>query len=89
MTPRKRPAPSDRPSPQHTNTYDATTYRRQDGFTAPDPEARREAQLLAELEALGYSISVRCRVCGHPLTTRLSTSLHIGPKCRAKVVVAE
>ena len=55
-------------------------------YSTPTVDERREAALLAELEALGYSISVRCRVCGHPLTTRLSTSLHIGPKCRAKAV---
>lgn len=54
--------------------------------STPTADERREAALLAELRNLGYTISVRCMVCGHHLTTKRSTELHIGPKCAAKAV---
>lgn len=59
-------------------------HRPQDGFAAPSAEDRREAGLLAELEELGYGITVPCLVCRHPLTSAKSVARHIGPKCAAK-----
>lgn len=81
---RKRPA-GNRPSPKSTaaDILDGSPDRR---HSTPTADERREAELLAELRNLGYTISVRCTVCNHPLTTDLSTALHVGPKCRAKAV---
>lgn len=84
---RNRPGSASQAAPRSTAT-DILKCSPDALHSTPTPDERREAALLAELEALGYSISVRCKVCGHPLTTRLSTSLHIGPKCRAKRAVA-
>lgn len=85
MSQRKRPAlPQDRPSRNTTNGTDSSLYRRQDGYAPPDPEDRREAELLAELRKLGYTIAVRCLACGHPLTHPKSVARFIGPRCAAK-----
>jgi hypothetical protein len=55
--------------------------------STPSAEDRREAELLAELTALGYTVAVSCTVCGHALTNPKSIARgHIGPKCAAKVV---
>ncbi|MGW0158461.1 DUF6011 domain-containing protein [Mycobacterium sp. NPDC003323] len=90
MSPRKRPAPSDRPLRNHsTCATDSIVHRPEDGYAAPTADERREQQLLDELRALGYSISVRCRECGHPLSTPQSVAAHIGPKCAAKAVTGE
>ena len=68
-----------------TGTVDSSRlHRPQDGFAAPSAEDRREAGLLAELEELGYGITVPCLVCRHPLTSAKSVARHIGPKCAAK-----
>lgn len=73
-------------------TADSILYRAEDGYQAPTAAERREAELLAELEALGYTVAVSCTRCGHALTDPKSIARgHIGPKCRAKLaeVVAE
>lgn len=87
MTQTKRPAPpQSRPSANTTNTADSSLYRRQDGYAAPTPEERREAQVLAEVKALGYGITVPCLLCGHALTSARSLARHIGPRCAARAV---
>lgn len=83
MNQRKRPATTDRPIPEHrANGYQESSgdYRHQP-LTADE---RREQQLLDELHALGYGITMPCRECGHPLTTIQSLSRNIGPKCAAR-----
>ncbi len=84
---RKRPA-GNRPSPKHrANGYtDSTAHRAEDGFAAPTADERHEAELLAELKALGYTVAVRCTACNHPLVAGASVARHLGPKCAAKVV---
>ena len=84
MTTRKRPAPTDRPSPK--SSADILSIGPDTWHEAPTADERREANLRAELSELGYSISIPCLVCGHPLTTDRSLSLHVGPKCAAKAV---
>ena len=54
--------------------------------STPTADERREAQLLAELQNLGYGITIPCQICSHPLTSSRSLALHVGPKCAAKVV---
>lgn len=65
---------------------DSSLHRAEDGYAAPTADERREAELLAEVRALGYTVAVRCTACNHPLTDPQSTALHIGPRCRAKAV---
>lgn len=67
---------------------DSSLYRRQDGYTAPTADERREAKLLAELRSLGYGITVPCLLCGHPLSAPRSLALHVGPRCRAKAATS-
>ncbi|MDN4520318.1 DUF6011 domain-containing protein [Mycolicibacterium austroafricanum] len=89
MTKAKAPAPrgNRHPAQHRANGYaDSSLNRAEDGYQAPTPEERREAALRAELAALGYRVSVRCRVCGHPVVSAKSVAAHIGPKCAAKVV---
>lgn len=65
----------------------ATDYRHSSGdyrHGVPTDGERREQQLLEELRALGYGITVPCLDCGHPLTNPRSLERHIGPKCAAK-----
>lgn len=67
----------------------SSLYRAEDGYQAPTAEDRREGELLAELNARGYRISVDCRACGHPLVAARSVAAMIGPKCLAKTAGAE
>jgi len=69
-----------------TVTSQSSRHYRQDGYTAPTAEDRREDQLLAELQALGYGITVPCLVCRRPLTSPRSLRLHVGPVCAARAV---
>ena len=63
-------------------------YRRQDGNVAPTADERREHDLLVELKARGYRISVDCMACGHPLVAARSVAAMIGPKCAARMAKA-
>lgn len=68
-------------------TADSSLYRAEDGYAPPTAEDRREAELLAELAALGYTVAVACVACGHALTHPKSIARgHLGPKCAAKAV---
>lgn len=81
---RKRPA-GNRPSPHRTNGYaDSSLHKAEDGYTAPTADERREAELISELKALGYTVAVRCTACNHPLVTGASVARHLGPRCAAK-----
>ncbi len=84
MTTRKRPA-GNRPSPKSiaADILDSSPDRR---HSSPTVDERREADLLAELQNLGYGITIPCQICSHPLTSSRSLALHVGPKCRSKVV---
>jgi hypothetical protein len=82
---RNRPGMASRAAPKSSaDILNDSPDRRHSTPTAAD---RREADLLAELRELGYTISVPCSVCGHALTAGRSTARHIGPKCHAKAVV--
>lgn len=74
------------PKHQHrANGYhEFNGHRRQDGYAAPSADERREQQLLEELRALGYGITMPCLLCGHPLTNAVSLARHVGPKCAAR-----
>lgn len=87
---RKRPAPpQNRPSRNHSpNASIVAANRAEDGYVPPSPDERREQLLIAELRELGYTLSVRCVACGHPLVTSKSVARHLGPKCAAKAVTA-
>ena len=50
----------------------------------PDPQTRREQELVDELTERGYRVAVQCRRCGLWLTNPISVALHVGPKCRHK-----
>lgn len=95
--PSRKPAPrqDDRSSENTTDTAKSTTQRivsAQDilarsadaHHATPDADERREAQLIAELSERGYTVSVRCKRCRHPLTDQQSVDRHVGPKCAAK-----
>lgn len=59
-------------------------HRPQDGYAPPDPEDRREAELLAEARERGFRLAVQRTRCGHWLVSERSVTLHLGPSCRAK-----
>jgi hypothetical protein len=92
MTPKRQRRRAPNPTPPPDNITSDPSVRdvlreSPDYFhSTPTPDERREAELIAELENLGYAVSVPCTVCGHPLTNKRSTSLHIGPVCRGKAV---
>lgn len=85
---RKRPATTDRPIRRHrANGYHESSgdYR----FQTLTADERREQQLLEELQALGYGITMPCSVCGHPLSSARSLARHVGPRCAAKATVTK
>lgn len=85
---RNRPSGGTRAASKST----ATDYAQSSGdnrHQAPTAEERHEQALLAELKALGYTISVRCLACGHPLTHPKSVARFIGPRCHAKAVSSD
>lgn len=100
MTDSEKPAPrqGNRPSPNDTTDHQSTVRRRSvirseadilnaspdHRHTTPTADERREAQLLAELSELGYTVAISCSECGHALTTERSKARHLGPKCAAK-----
>jgi hypothetical protein len=80
-----RPAGTERQSSGGAaSNHHSTGHRRQDGYTAPTGEDRREAQVIAEAKALGYRLAIRCTECGHWLASPRSVELHMGPVCRGK-----
>ena len=91
MTHQRRSRPDGGIQAAPTATSTARDYSQSSGdyrHQVLTADERREAELLAELRDRGYTISVRCTVCNHPLTADLSTALHVGPKCRARTVAA-
>lgn len=87
QTRRSRATSDPAPSTTPLAAPDSSLYRSSDGYTAPTALERREAELLAELKALGYTVAVRCTACSHPLTASSSVARHLGPKCAAKKVI--
>jgi hypothetical protein len=91
----RTPHHQDRPSTnrfgsQHTaytRTSHASAHRRQDGYTAPTAEDRREAVLLAAAAEMGFRLSVQCLDCGHWLVAAKSVAAHRGPRCRARAAI--
>ena len=79
------PAPSTTPIAERNSSL----YRRQDGYVAPTTDERADAAFMDEMLARGYRPSVDCLICGHPLTSKRSLELHVGPKCRAKLAATE
>jgi hypothetical protein len=85
---RNRPGTGSQAAPSKSST-DILNDSPDRWHATPTADERREAKLLAELSELGYSVSVPCLVCSHPLTSPRSTALHVGPKCRSKAVTHE
>lgn len=86
MTPRKRPALTDRPIPHRNNGHaKPTQYRAGDGFAAPDAQDRADQRVIAAVTACGYRIAVPCIICGSWLTNPRSVAAHVGPVCRKRV----
>lgn len=87
MQTRKRPA-GNRPSPKSRDAdyHQSSGDNRHSTLTAAE---RHEKKLLDEIHELGYSVSLPCLVCSHPLTSPRSLALHVGPKCLAKLADAE
>ncbi|MBX7431120.1 hypothetical protein JDV09_03195 [Mycobacterium sp. Y57] len=83
---RKRPA-GNRPSPHRTNGY--VQHNPDERHQPLTPAERREKELLAEVKAMGYRISVNCRACGHPLVAAESVARFLGPVCHARAGVTE
>jgi hypothetical protein len=72
------------PQPDRQSTA-ATTSTWIDHAEPTTAEDRREAQLLAELRALGYRLAVRCTRCSQWLVAAESVAAHMGPVCRERV----
>jgi hypothetical protein len=82
----KRNRPGGRSQAAPTSSTDLLNSSPDRWHSTPTAEERREAELLAELRNRGYTVSVPCLMCGHPLTTDRSTARHLGPRCAAKAV---
>jgi hypothetical protein len=64
--------------------WGANLHRAQDGYAAPSADDRREAELLAELKARGFGITLPCLVCRRPLTSPRSLQMRVGPVCATR-----
>jgi hypothetical protein len=84
MKTRKRPAPTDRPPRNDTNSHKFIAHRRQDGYAAPDADDRADAAVVAAAAERGYRLATRCLDCGHWLANPISVAAHRGPRCRAR-----
>ncbi|MBD8057233.1 hypothetical protein ICV35_26715 [Rhodococcus ruber] len=58
-------------------------------YEVPEPSDREVLAALAVVAAAGYSISVRCTRCGHPLVHPKSVVRHQGPRCATRKGVQE
>ncbi|WP_420871204.1 DUF6011 domain-containing protein [Gordonia amicalis] len=63
----------------HQSSPDART-------TSPTADEIYERAVVQAATDLGYTVSIPCRVCGHPLTAPKSVAAVVGPKCRRKAV---
>lgn len=43
-----------------------------------------EQAVVEAASELGFTVSLPCRVCGHPLTDPKSVAVQVGPRCRSK-----
>lgn len=88
MSQRKRPAPSQSRPPRNNTTAveSSRLHRPQDGYAAPSPEDRADAEFLAEAKQRGYRLALACLDCGHPIVAAASLRRHRGPRCAARVV---
>lgn len=55
-------------------------------ISSPTADEIYELAVIEAATALGYTVSIPCRVCGHPLTAPKSVAAVVGPKCRRKAV---
>lgn len=49
-------------------------------------EDRADIEVLANAEDRGFRLATRCLVCGQWLVAAKSVRLHVGPKCRKRVM---
>lgn len=76
-----RPAPGVRKS---TWERDHAKRNADDRIAPLTPEDIYERSVVAAATELGYTVSIPCRVCGHPLTNPKSVARHVGPRCRRR-----
>lgn len=57
-------------------------------ITSPTADEIYESAVIQAATNLGYTVSVPCNVCGHPLTHPKSVAQHVGPRCKRRAVVA-
>ncbi|MCB1265047.1 MAG: hypothetical protein KDB56_10750 [Mycobacterium sp.] len=83
---RKRPAVSDRATSTTTTLHpESSLHHRQDGYSAPTPDDRLDAEVIDAAKARGFAIAVRCTRCGQWVVAAKSVAAHLGPVCRAKL----
>ncbi|WP_442903278.1 DUF6011 domain-containing protein [Gordonia sp. YY1] len=54
--------------------------------SSPTADEIYERAVVQAATDLGYTVSIPCRVCGHPLTAPKSVAAVVGPRCRRKAV---
>jgi formylmethanofuran dehydrogenase subunit E len=84
---RRSRAPQD-PAPSTTPlaTPHSSVHQAEDGYSAPTPDDRLDAEVVAAAKERGFSIAVRCSRCNQWVVAAKSVALHMGPVCRAKAV---
>ena len=63
----------------------SSLHHRQDGYSAPTPDDRLDAEVIDAAKARGFAIAVRCTRCGQWVVAAKSVAAHLGPVCRAKL----
>ena len=87
---RKRPAVSDRATSTTTTLHpESSLHHRQDGYSAPTPDDRLDAEVIDAAKARGFRLAARCTRCHQWVVAAESVAAHMGPVCRAKAAAEE
>ncbi|MCB1266447.1 MAG: hypothetical protein KDB56_18065 [Mycobacterium sp.] len=67
----------------------SSLHHRQDGYSAPTPDDRLDAEVIDAAKARGFRLAARCTRCHQWVVAAESVAAHMGPVCRAKAAAEE
>lgn len=86
MTAKRNPAGANGGARKSTWAADCDKHNPDLRITSPTADEIYKRAVVQAATDLGFTVSIPCRVCGHPLTAPKSVAAVVGPKCRRKAV---